>query len=85
MVAAAALASCTLLALAIASLHVDAGGRLVLLEVQDIGVGYAPQTAQDFMAPPTPPEGYLYAQQPQQRSYNEGQQIFGMAAQQQLA
>ena len=85
MVAAAALASCTLLALAIASLHVDAGGRHVLLEVQDIGVGSAPQIAQDFLAPPTPPEGYLYAQQPQPRSFSEGQRISGMAAQQQLA
>jgi len=69
--AAAAFAACTLLAVAMSSLH-GAQSPAVLLETQDMGVGYMRQPAQDFAAPPSQQGAYGFPQY-----FQGGQQLAG--------
>jgi hypothetical protein len=69
--AAAAIASCTLLAVVMSTLR-TARSPVALLETQAMGMEYVQQPAQDFAAPPAQPQ-YAYMQQPQY--YQEGHQL----------
>jgi len=81
--AAAAVASCMLLAVAMTSLN----GRpspMELLETQAMGMGYIPTPAQDFAAPPSQQQQYVYAQQ-QPQYYTQGQLLAAVPCSQSLA
>lgn len=69
--AAAAIASCMVLAVAVSTLR-NARMPVELLETQAMGMEYVQQPAQDFAAPPARPP-YSYTQQPQY--YEGGQQL----------